>query len=159
MGLSPKELQLTDIDINKLRKFCNIYGLSSQLLNDTANSTFNNISEAKKSLYTEAAVPFAELMLDGWREDLIPIFNKLNNKNYILSLDTTKIEVLQKDKKAEAEKDKILIETVSNLSEKVYTNRISYESAIQTLVFSFKITQKEAELLIPDSKTQVNGEE
>lgn len=158
LGLSPKDLTLTEIDINKLRKFCNMFHLSSQLLNDTANSTYNNISEAKKSLYTESAIPLAENILDGWRENLIPVFNKLNNKDYVLSLDTSKVEVLQKDKKAEAEKNKIIIETVSNLSEKVYTNRISYESAIQSLVFSFKMTQKEAELLIPNQKTEINGE-
>jgi len=158
LGLSPKDLTLTDLDINKLRKFCNVYGLSSQLFNDPANKTFNNLGEAKKSLYTEAAIPLAQLFVDAWNENLVPIFNEQDNTQYFIELDTSQIEVLQKDKKAEAEKNKILTESISSLASKVTMNQLDSQSAINILVYSYGMTVEQAEELIPDNPNMTGDE-
>jgi HK97 family phage portal protein len=161
LGLSPKDLALTEIDINKLRKFCNIYGLSSQLFNDTANSTYNNVSEAKASLYTESAIPLAQTFVDNWNENLIPIFNKRDGKEYLLKLDISKIEVLQKNKKEEAEKDKIVTESLLSVASMVSMNQLDRESGINILMYSHNLTEEEAESIIkePIPQPQINENE
>ena len=158
LGLSPKDLTLTDLDINKLRKFCNVYGLSSQLFNDPANKTFNNLGEAKKSLYTEAAIPLAQLFVDAWNENLVPIFNEQDNKEYYIELDTSEIEVLQKDKKAEAEKNKIVSESISSLASKVTMGQLDSQSARNILIYSYGVTEEEASQLIPDNPNMTENE-
>ena len=156
LGLSPKDLTLTDLDINKLRKFCNVYGMSSQLFNDPSNKTFNNLGEAKKSLYTEAAIPLAQLFVDSWNEHLTPIFNEVEGREYMIKLDTSKIEVLQKDKKAEAEKNKIVSESISNLASKVSLNQIDSNTAKNILIYSYGMTEQQANELIPDNQITTN---
>ena len=153
LGLSPKDLTLTDIDINKLRKFCNVYGLSSQLFNDPANKTFNNLGEAKKSLYTESVIPLAQLFVDAWNEHISPIFSELDGQEYKLYLDTSEIEVLQKDKKQEAEKNKIVTDSISSLASKVTLGQLDSDSAKNILIFSYGVTEEEADQLIPDNPT------
>jgi len=150
---------LDQIDLNKLRKFCNVYGMSSQLFNDPANKTFNNLAEAKKSLYTEAAIPLAQTFVDNWNENLIPIFNERDNKEYYIKLDTEKIEVLQKDKKMEAEKSKIMIDAILPIAEKVTMGTLERAAAIQILIYTYKITEEEAELLIPETVAMQNNQD
>jgi len=158
LGLSPKDLTLTDLDINKLRKFCNVYGLSSQLFNDPANKTFNNLGEAKKSLYTESAIPLAQLFVDTWNEKLTPIFNEEDNAEYMIMIDTSQIEVLQSDQKAEAEKNKIVAESISSLASKVSMGQLDSQAAQNILVFSYGMTEEQASELIP-SNSNMTGDE
>jgi len=158
LGLSPKDLTLTDIDINKLRKFCNVYGMSSQLFNDPANKTFNNLGEAKKSLYTEAAIPLAQLFVDSWNEHLTTIFNEVDDTIYKIVLDTSEIEVLQRDKKEEAEKNKIVVESISLLSSKVSMGQMDSQAAINILMFTYGMTQEKASELIPNNPNQNTNE-
>ena len=157
LGLSPKELTLTEIDINKLRKFCNIYGLSSQLFNDPANSTYNNVNEAKASLYTESAIPLAQTFIDNWNENLIPIFNERDGKEYYIKLDISEIEVLQKNKKEEAEKDKIVTDSLLSVASMVSMNQLSRESGINILMHSQGLSEEEAEMIVPIPQTQTDN--
>ena len=149
LGANPKDLMLTEIDLNKLRKFCNIYGVSSQLFNDPANKTFNNLGEAKKSLYTESAIPLAQTFVDNWNENLVPIFNKRDRKEYYIELDISEIEVLQKDKKQEAEKDKIVTESLLSVASMVASGQVDRETAINILIHSQGLTREEAQMIVP----------
>lgn len=148
LGLSPKDLLLTELDINKMRKFCNVYGLSSQLLNDPANKTFNNLGEAKKSLYTEVCIPLVETFVNSWAKDLVPLFEAKDKKKYKICIETEDIEVLQGDKKLEAEKNNIMMQSIMSISKAVKMNEIDREQAINILVFSHNLTLEEAESFI-----------
>lgn len=156
LGVSPKELALTDIDVSKLRKFCSVFGLSSQLFNDPANSTYNNVSESKASLYTESAIPLAQLFVDAWNEKLTPVFNEEDKKEYMVVLDSSKIEVLQSDQKQEAEKNKIVSESISSIASQVTLNQLDSETAKKILVFSYGMTEEQAEELIPNNPITQN---
>ena len=124
--------------------------MSSQLFNDTANSTYNNVLEAKASLYTESAIPLAQTFVDNWNENLIPIFNKRDNKEYCLKLDISEIEVLQKNKKEEAEKNKIVTEAILSVASMVSMNQLSRESGINILMHSQGLSEEEAEMIIKE---------
>lgn len=57
VGLSLKEMALTEIEEVDLRILCNIWGLPSSLLNDAANKTYNTSKEAEKALTSRCALP------------------------------------------------------------------------------------------------------
>jgi len=63
LSMSPKELQLTGTNIDKLRTICNVYNIDSSLFNDPANKTYNNREEAQKAFYFDCVIPWAELIL------------------------------------------------------------------------------------------------
>jgi len=74
----------------------------------------------------------------------------------MIKLDTSKIEVLQKDKKAEAEKNKIVSESISNLASKVSLNQIDSNTAKNILIYSYGMTEQQASELIPDNQITTN---
>ena len=148
IGKTPKELDLSGLDINKLRKFCNIYGINSQIFNDPSNKTFNNLSEAKKSLYTDVLIPLVEKFIDSFNNQMIKDINEDMNSTYLLTLDTSKIEVLQKDKKEEATKNKILADTILNVTSKISIGELTKESGIQILVYSLGMALEDASNII-----------
>jgi HK97 family phage portal protein len=115
MGMSSKDLQLIENGVIDLRSLCNIYSVPSQLFNDVSGTTFNNMDAAKKSLYTESVLPNLDLWLKDFNNWFIASWAKAENKNYCAIANLKGIEVLQKDQKVEAEKDKIKMEGISSV--------------------------------------------
>jgi len=72
----------------------------------------------------------------------------------MIKLDTSKIEVLQSDQKAEAEKNKIITDSISSLASKVSMNQLDSMSAQNILVFSYGMTEEQASELIPSNPIQ-----
>lgn len=66
VGLSPVDLGIIESEKWSLRRFCNVYGVQSQLLNDPENKTYNNSKEAEKALTSRAALP----QLTSFRDQL-----------------------------------------------------------------------------------------
>ena len=58
-GMSPTDLKLLEGILSSLRLICGVFGMPSVLFNDTESSTYNNVSEAKKSAYTDVYIPLA----------------------------------------------------------------------------------------------------
>ncbi len=56
----------------------------------------------------------------------------------------------------EAEKSKIMIEAILPLAEKVSTGTLDRNAAIQILIYTYKVTEEEAELLIPSAPINEN---
>jgi len=63
---------------------------------------------------------------------------------------------LQKDKKQEAEKNKIVTDSISSLASKVTLGQLDSQSAKNILMFSYGVTEEEADQLIPDNPTTEN---
>jgi HK97 family phage portal protein len=59
-GMSPSDLKLLEGILSSLRLICGVYGMPSVLFNDTASSTYNNVSEAKITAYTDVYIPLDE---------------------------------------------------------------------------------------------------
>lgn len=90
-GMSPTDLKLLEGIMNKLRLLCACYGVSSVLFNDNENSTYNNVTEAKRAAYLEAYIPLAQKLdkeLSKWLSD------KLNVSEEVV-VDLTSIEVIK----------------------------------------------------------------
>lgn len=90
-GMSPTDLKLLEGIISSLRLICSIYGMPSVLFNDNERSTFNNISEAKKTAYTDVYLPLANKIDEKLSRFLS---EKLGVQEFII-VDLTSIEVLR----------------------------------------------------------------
>lgn len=144
MGLSPTDLQLIENGVIDLRTLCNIYSVPSQLFNDVSGTTFNNMLEAKKSLYTESVLPNLNLFLSNFNNWFINSWSVAENKNYCVEANTSGIEALQKDQREEAEKDKVVTETITN----VLNSNVSIESKVQTLIYGIGMSEEDARLIV-----------
>ena len=98
LGMSPSDLKILESNVQKLRTFCNVFGLDSSLFNDPANKTYNNRLEAEKAMFTNSILPTLDKVLSGLNKDL------LEDDNTKVIADTSKIAALQQDLKAESER-------------------------------------------------------
>ena len=142
IGKTPKELDMSNLDINKLRKFCNLYGISSQLFNDPTNKTYsNNLKEAKASVYTDVVIPVVEKLLESLNVYLIDPINTSKGRNYELVINTNNIESLQKDKKLEAEKNKINSESLLKIITSITSGDIDSETGKDILIHTLGLDE------------------
>ena len=76
IGMSPVDLNIIESQKMSQRQLCNIFGMSSSLLNDPDNKTFNNMEQAKKELITNAVLPELVSLRDDLNRWLLPAYNK-----------------------------------------------------------------------------------
>lgn len=89
-GMSPTDLKLLEGILSSLRLICGLYGIPSVLFNDNDNSTFNNVSEAKKTAYTDVYIPLANRI----DKALSMFLSEKLGVNETIVADLTSIEVL-----------------------------------------------------------------
>jgi HK97 family phage portal protein len=92
-----QELQVINMSEHGRRVFCNILGVPAQLFNDTSASTYANVKEAQKAIYTNRIIPDINIFCDGFTILLKPY------GDIILKPDFSGIDVLQEDKKEKSE--------------------------------------------------------
>lgn len=92
-----KELEVINMSEHGRRIFCNILQVPAQLFNDTSASTFNNMNEASKTIYTNRIIPDVSQFCAG--------FNKILRAygDFRIKPDYSDIEVLQEDKAKKSE--------------------------------------------------------
>ena len=89
MGDSAGDLKLIDSSQHGLRVLCNVYGVPSQLFNDTEGTTFSNMESAMKQFYEYTIKPLNK----GFAEKLTAFLGL--DKGMKLRFDYEGIEVLQ----------------------------------------------------------------
>lgn len=94
-GISPVDLGILSSSQEGRRVLCNIYGFPTELLNDKAGSTYNNIVEAKKDAWNNCIIPnlndFA-MDLNAFIVNPIPEY-----KGLFFAFDYSAVAELQKD--------------------------------------------------------------
>lgn len=98
LGLTPVEMELLESEVVDLRFLCNVFGgVPSQLLNDSAASTMNNISEGEKALTTRCAFPLLTDRERSFNRKLrqLPAYR---NGNVYVEFDRTVYTELEEDK-------------------------------------------------------------
>lgn len=98
VGLSPVELGIIESEKWSMRRFCNVYGVQSQLLNDPENKTYNNQKEAEKSLTQRAALPQLTSFRDQLNRKLKTDWG-YKGTNLFIDFDTSVFTELQEDLK------------------------------------------------------------
>lgn len=92
-GLSASDLSLIEQYNASIKDLCNIYNVPVTLLNNTESSTYNNVKEAKKSLYQNAVIPELIKIRDELNRWLVPAYGN----NLYLDFDFTAISEMQED--------------------------------------------------------------
>ena len=94
-GLKADDLGIFEASNLTARQLCNLYGVSSQLLNDPENKTYNNMHDARKSLISNVIIPQWHLFLSALNHGLVSEFEKIDNKKYELKLNRQGYEELR----------------------------------------------------------------
>jgi HK97 family phage portal protein len=98
VGMSLKDMALTDIENVDLRRLCNIWGLPSQLMNDPENKSYNNQKEAEKALTTRCAMPRLVTRRDSINRKLQTSWG-FKDQNVYVDFDPSVYPELQEDQK------------------------------------------------------------
>ena len=96
LGISPADMEMIADAKWSLKDICNLYCVPSVLFGDADNSKYNNVKEAKKDLYLNAAIPLTESFCDELNRQWVPMYGEGIRVWY----DKKGIEELQADKKA-----------------------------------------------------------
>ena len=86
-----QELQVINMSEHGRRIFCNLLQVPSELFNDTQGSTYNNMNEAAKAIYTNRIIPDINAFVSGFNQLLEPY------GDYFVKPDYSGIQALQED--------------------------------------------------------------
>ena len=96
MGFSNfRDLQILEMSQHGLRVLCNVLGVPSQAFNDVAGTTFSNMGDARKMVYTNRLVPDFGLLLAYLNTMIVPAYGE----DLKIKADYSDIPELQDDKK------------------------------------------------------------
>jgi len=96
MGFSNfRDLQILEMSQHGLRVLCNVLGVPSQAFNDVAGTTFTNMGEARKMVYTNRLIPDFGLLLSYLNTMIVPAYGE----DLKIKADYSDIPELQDDKK------------------------------------------------------------
>lgn len=145
LGLDPTQLKIIESKVLKMRDLCNIYDVDSVLFNDKAASTFNNIKEAKKSLWTGPVTAANQMIINGFDKEVVQKFNISEFPNgeakYYIEADYSDVEALQEDDLKNANKGKAISEIII----KILTAEITTDEKVAALMKSLNMSREEAE--------------
>jgi HK97 family phage portal protein len=154
LNTDPHDAEWERAILTSMRMIFMAFGVSSSLMNDAANKTYNNVKDSRKALYLDGAIPIAERIIGKISKEWRPYYKD----NPVLKIDKSSIEALQEDSKAQAER----------LSELKLSGIISANEARSVLKWP-KSTEKNADLLetakqpsqapAPDDPVNQNPEE
>ena len=136
MAMSATDLQLIEQGVISLRAICNVLGLDSSLFNDPSNKTFNNRLEAEKAMYTNVIIPLADKIASKHNNYIVK--NHYPDGNYRMRKDYSHVEALQKDKKSEAQKDKIVMDGINVILNMPITD----ESKVLMIKENYKLSEE-----------------
>ena len=98
-GISPVDLNIIESMKMSLRDLCNVYGISSELLNDPDNKTNSNKKESRRALYYERVLPELDTLRDELNRWLVPAFSERDGKQYYIDYDVSAIPALAEELK------------------------------------------------------------
>lgn len=96
-GISPVDLNIIESMKMSLRDLCNVYGISSELLNDPDNKTNSNKKESRKALYYERVLPELDSLRDELNRWLVPDHSERDGVEYFIDYDISAIPALSED--------------------------------------------------------------
>jgi len=151
LAMSSTDLQMIEHMVTGLRAICNVLGYDSSLFNDPENKTYSNRMEAEKSMYTNVMQPLTELF-DAHDNKFIAM-NHYPDGSRRIRHDYSQIEALQKDKKTEAEKDKIKMEGVNV----ILNMPISQEGKAELLKCDYEYTDEQIQMILSNESSIIQN--
>jgi len=149
MGMTANDLKLIESGVLTDRQLCNLFNIDSKLFNDPSSSTFNNLNEATKGMYNNAILPNLNKIVGKFNQDIVKPLNIRYRTNEEVRIDKSKIEALQDDQKAEAEKNKINADGFAV----VLNMPISNDSKKEVLIYTYGLTEDLADKIVTDGQS------
>lgn len=100
LNTDPHDAEWGNAVLMSMRMILMSLGVSSSLMNDAANKTYNNVKDSRKALYLDACLPIAERIYKKISRSLRAHYDD----NPLIKPDRSSIEALQEDQKAQAER-------------------------------------------------------
>lgn len=107
MGFPTKELMLFEEIEDDINRICDEYGYPSELMSRGKDVTFDNKKEAKKMLYADTIIPESESRMEQFSNAILG-----RESNIKILRDFLDVDVLQEDKKSQAEARKSMNEAL-----------------------------------------------
>lgn len=99
LNVDPHDAEWGNAVLMSMRMILMTLGVSSSLMNDAANKTYNNVKDSRKALYVDASLPIGDLIYKKISRSL----RRYYDDNPLIKIDRDAIEVLQEDMKARSE--------------------------------------------------------
>ena len=148
LGLDPSQLKIIESKTLKMRDLCNIYDVSSVLFNDPQNRIQSNLTPAETAFWSNAVIPNLRSFISSYSMGVVSLFNKnefpSGNSKYFIEVDTSGVEALQKDQKAEAEKDKVRMDAINV----IMSMPIASAGKIEILISELDMTPEQAQTIV-----------
>lgn len=96
----PHDAEWSNAVLMAMRMILMSLGVSSSLMNDAANKTYNNVKDSRKALYLDASLPIGDMLYKKFSNKTRPYYSD----NPCIKIDRSSIEALQEDAKAQAER-------------------------------------------------------
>lgn len=100
LNTSPHDAEWNNAILSSMRMIFMSFGVSSSLMNDAANKTYNNVKDSRKALYTDACLPIAHHIYRAISRFLLPYYKDRPS----IMVDEDSIEALQEEKGRQAER-------------------------------------------------------
>jgi HK97 family phage portal protein len=98
MSMTPHDAEWGNAILQAMRVIFMTLNVSSSLMNDAGNKTYNNVHDSRKALYQECAIPLARKLYSVMNRKLSGLYKD----NAMIIADTDNIDVIQEDKKLQA---------------------------------------------------------
>jgi HK97 family phage portal protein len=95
MNMTPHDAEWGDAILTSMRMIFMAMGVSSSLMNDAGNKTYNNVHDSRKALYNEGAIPIAKRVYSSITQKL----SKYYADNPRIRVKTDSILAIQEDRK------------------------------------------------------------
>lgn len=99
LNVDPHDAEWGNAVLMSMRMILMTLGVSSSLMNDAANKTYNNVKDSRKALYIDAGLPIGDRIYKKISYSL----RRFYHDNPVIRPDRDAIEVLQEDMKSRAE--------------------------------------------------------
>lgn len=151
ISMTPQELDFSKTQLMSLRTLCNIFGYESILFNDPEARRNSNRKESQIALYTDVVIPMLLRLEQGLNSFLVPDYETLEGKTLRIRPDLSTVSALKADEEKEARIRQRLATVIINLLKEVGDDKITPESAINTLIFSHGLSEDQAKAVVTGS--------
>jgi hypothetical protein len=156
ISLPVKDLELSEGIEDQKRIIADVFTYPYELMANVKGTTFSNKKESREMLYTEKIIPEWEIIQESANYEF-----KLNeDEDRELRINYSHIEATQGDREEKARTNKITIESVLEVNNKISENVIDQEIGINILVYTYEIPRETAKGLLTDvAKIGQNGQD
>ena len=154
IGSNASDLKIIESNVVDMRTLCNVFGMPSQLLNDSNNKTYNNQKAGEKAMVENAVIPPMNKILRG-----ITRFVNGRGNDWSYKPDTSELLVLQEEKKQEAETKQIVSKNVTELLSAVTLGSITVDSAKNIMLHVWSMEEEVVDDLLKGAKVNESNED